>query len=407
MTPYQMVRERYSFPFELRPYQIDSVDNKLCPYRRAGLYDEPGTGKTATATFFSLYWHMMEGTAPYIVLLPPILLTQWERWLASIKDLKTGKPLTSAMYAGTPAQRKKVDLNRDYILTTYGLLKNDYEYLYDRLNPLNYGVLADEAHVIKNIESQTHKAVNLAPVDGAHDGADFGIPGQQQAHRVGPLGLQPPLHTLFGGKAAQALEVGRRERLQVAQHHGGHRIATGQLNLRKGVARVHGSDQRAQRQQHAAHMLGQHRANAHVGHVAALALVKTHQHLAFFHHVAHRKPGTVTVAPGGTFNRPQNGFRLDLAQMPKVVFQHPLLDGHLGGGVKMLHLAAPTGALMQTEVWAAGPYALGRFDVDSRQTGLFPVVFASVRMGTDLLERQRALNEHHLAIGPAGDALGI
>ncbi len=159
MTPYQMVRERYSFPFELRPYQIDSVDNKLCPYRRAGLYDEPGTGKTATATFFSLYWHMMEGTAPYIVLLPPILLTQWERWLASIKDLKTGKPLTSAMYAGTPAQRKKVDLNRDYILTTYGLLKNDYEYLYDRLNPLNYGVLADEAHVIKNIESQTHKAV--------------------------------------------------------------------------------------------------------------------------------------------------------------------------------------------------------------------------------------------------------
>lgn len=159
MTPYDKVKERYALPFELRPYQTNSVNNLLCPYQRAGLYDEPGTGKTAAATVFSLYWHLMEGTGPYIVLLPPILIPQWGAWLAAITDLATGKSLSSVAYTGTPAQRKKLDLNQDYILTTYGLLKNDYEYLYDWLSSRPYGVLADEAHVIKNIESQTHKAV--------------------------------------------------------------------------------------------------------------------------------------------------------------------------------------------------------------------------------------------------------
>jgi hypothetical protein len=98
---------------------------------------------------------------------------------------------------------------------------------------------------------------------------------------------------------------------------------------------------------------------------------------------------------------------LHLAQVPQVVFQHPLLDGHLGRHVQVLHLAAAAGPGVQAEVRAAGAHALGRFAVDGRQAGLFPVVLLAVGVGADQLGGQGAIDEHHLAVGLAGHALGI
>ena len=49
MTFYEVVREQFEFPFELRPYQIQEV-NDLCEFDRAGYYWEPGSGKTAGST---------------------------------------------------------------------------------------------------------------------------------------------------------------------------------------------------------------------------------------------------------------------------------------------------------------------------------------------------------------------
>ena len=93
--------------------------------------------------------------------------------------------------------------------------------------------------------------------------------------------------------------------------------------------------------------------------------------------------------------------------MPEIVFQHALLDGHLGAHVQMLHLAAAAGAGMQAEVGAAGAHALGRFAVDGRQAGGFPVVLLAVHVGRDQLGGQSPVDEHHLAIGLAGHALGF
>jgi hypothetical protein len=99
-------------------------------------------------------------------------------------------------------------------------------------------------------------------------------------------------------------------------------------------------------------------ADLHVGHIAALALVKPDQHLTLFVHMAHRQARPVAVAPGGSFNGAQHGFWFDLAQVPEVVFQHPLFDSDLRRLMQVLHLAAATGTTVQAEMRATWPNAL-------------------------------------------------
>lgn len=160
MTPYETVRERWAFPFELRPIQVDGT-NYLCQYPRAGYYFQPGVGKTACSSHQALYFRETSGVRQWMVLMPPILLDQWDRWLRSITHLATGKPLTTTVYEGTPKKRHALNLNADFVLLSYGLLKNDFERLYAHFEGKSLGVIADEATAVKNIESDNHKAVAL------------------------------------------------------------------------------------------------------------------------------------------------------------------------------------------------------------------------------------------------------
>jgi len=208
-------------------------------------------------------------------------------------------------------------------------------------------------------------------------------------------------------KSAQLVQVAGAQRLQVAQHQRGDLVATGQLNLRAGLYRVHRGNELAQRHQHGIDMGRQHRAFAHVGHIAALALVKAHQHRALLVHMPHRQARAVAVAPGRAFDRPQDVLGPHLAQVPQVVLQHPLLHRHLRADVQVLHLAAATGAGMQAEMRAAGLDALGRLMVNRRHRALLPVVLLAVHVRAHHFERERAFHEHHLAIGAVGNALGL
>lgn len=160
MTPYEIVRERFAFPFELRKLQVDMV-NDLCQYPRAGYYAEPGCGKTSMATHQAVYYAITGGVRKWLIVMPPILLEQWDRWLRSVTNLNTGQPLTTTVYEGTVKQREKLDLNSDFLLVSYGLLKNDFEKLYAHFEGKPTGVIADEATAIKNTASDTHKAVAL------------------------------------------------------------------------------------------------------------------------------------------------------------------------------------------------------------------------------------------------------
>jgi len=210
-----------------------------------------------------------------------------------------------------------------------------------------------------------------------------------------------------GGKSAQPGFVTVAQIFHMPQHQRGDAVATGQLNLRNGLFRVQAGDECAQRQQHVADMRRQHWAAFHVSHVAAFALMKAHQHLAFFAHIAHRQARPVAVAPGRTFNGAHQVVGFDFADVLKVVFKHPLLDRDLRGDVQMLHFAAAARARVQAKVGAARRDALRRFTVNLHHHGFFKRRFFAVHIGRDQLVWQRTFNEHHLAISAVGDALCV
>ena len=226
-------------------------------------------------------------------------------------------------------------------------------------------------------------------------------------HRVRAFGLQPPLHLVLGGKCPQQGFVALAQGFQMAQHQSRDLVAAGQLQLGQGFAGLHLPNQGAQWQQHATDMRRQHRAHFHVGDVTAFALMESDQHFAFFDHVTHRQTCAVTVAPSRPLNGAQHGFGFDFAQVPQVVFEHPLLDGHLGRSLQVLHLAAAAGAGVQTKIRAAWPYALRRLVVNLGDGTLLPVVLFAVHIDRHQLKGQGPFNEHDFAVRAAGDALGI
>ena len=232
-----------------------------------------------------------------------------------------------------------------------------------------------------------------------------------------PFGLQPPLQAGLGGrKGAQAALVGLRKRLHVAHHQGddaglavlaGAHVTHGKFELGNRFHRIHGLNQLAQRQQHGTHAGRKHGADLHVGHIAALALVESDQHCPLFSHKAHRQARAVAVAPSRALDGPNHVVRLELADVPEVVFQHALFDCHLGPYVQMLHLAAAAGAFMQAEVRAGRLHPLGGFGVDLGERAFLETGFAAVHLCTYHLKGQSAFNEYHLAIGAVGHALGF
>ncbi|TSE18633.1 hypothetical protein Tigna_02507 [Tepidimonas ignava] len=230
----------------------------------------------------------------------------------------------------------------------------------------------------------------------------------EPVHAVGSGGLQPPLDGrlgMGGGKGAQQVPVVLVQRLQVAQHQRGDTFAAGQLDLRTALTGVQPHDQRAQGLQQRADRRRQHGAGVHVGHVAAFALVETHEHRAFAWHVAHRQPGTPAVAPRRPGDGRQHPLRSHLAQALQVVFQRTLLDRHLRAGVDVLHFAAAARARMQAEVGAARRHPQRRGAVDRDGLGGFPLWFAPRHTHLGPLAGQGAFDKHHLALGTAPHAV--
>lgn len=130
--------------------------------RRNGcIFTTGNSGKTAGSTHWALF-RSLEGKADqWVVVMPPILLDQWAKWLRSVKHADTGKSLTVTVYRGTPKQRSQLDLTADFILVSYQVFKNDFEYLYSFFQNRLIGGICDEAQALKNITTQTHKAVRL------------------------------------------------------------------------------------------------------------------------------------------------------------------------------------------------------------------------------------------------------
>lgn len=159
MTPYEMIIERYKLPFCLYEYQILTV-NALAPLRKTGHYLSVGVGKTATSTACALYKFLIGDAQKAIVLMPPILLTSWYRWLSSISG-------TSAMiYRGSPKARLKLSFDTDFVLMSYQVFKLDQARILAEFDNRSTVLICDEATAVKNSSSATHKVVRDFSLDG-------------------------------------------------------------------------------------------------------------------------------------------------------------------------------------------------------------------------------------------------
>lgn len=154
MTPYELVTQRYLLPIEGYPFQQAAI-NELAPLPRSALYWEPGLGKTYGSTICALY-HREFGAHKTLVIMPPILIPTWSRWLARVKRVD-GSPVKVVAYRGSPAERRAMQLEGDFILMSMQIFKKDYERIhhdtiFDRLH-----IILDEAQCIKNVGSQNYK----------------------------------------------------------------------------------------------------------------------------------------------------------------------------------------------------------------------------------------------------------
>jgi hypothetical protein len=132
------------------PYGWQEEDAEvLVGFSRIGVFLPVGSGKTFMLTYIMLAWDLDH----YVIILPPILVPQWVKWLNSIPGIGG-----AVAYRGSPKQRKEIDpLQFRWWIMSYVIFKNDYDRLLKLLHSKRYALGIDEAHSIKNSASQLHK----------------------------------------------------------------------------------------------------------------------------------------------------------------------------------------------------------------------------------------------------------
>tara|TARA_A100001015_G_scaffold242731_1_gene277405 strand:- start:1242 stop:3905 length:2664 start_codon:yes stop_codon:yes gene_type:complete len=140
------------FDGELRDYQTYGVKwlSFLNQYKFGGiLADDMGLGKTVQTIAFTT---SIEQTAPYLIIGPTNVIYNWEKEIDKFTKRKK-----TVIYGG--GQREKLlpkVAKSNYVITSYGILKNDIELL--KSIPFE-AIFIDEAQHIKNPKTQISKAV--------------------------------------------------------------------------------------------------------------------------------------------------------------------------------------------------------------------------------------------------------
>ena len=141
--------------FTLADKQVAGIE-ELAAYPRNANFSEVGTGKTVMSTAVSL----MAGKDTTLVLVPPIIIPQWCKWLRRFTDSVTD-------YRGTPTERRKLNITARFVVMSHAIFRMDYEKLYHALNSYDLEVIVDEAHSLKNPSSILYK--NVARLSVGHN----------------------------------------------------------------------------------------------------------------------------------------------------------------------------------------------------------------------------------------------
>ena len=135
-------------PFEPAKLQMeDALTGYLC--ERFGLYYDVGGGKTLVATLIAMMLDL-----PTVVVMPHILLPQWERWL-----IRARVPEDQIYIYYGPKRDRLCLRNKKWVLTSHAIFRQDAQVFRERYKGWKTTLLLDEAQVFKDISTKIHKAV--------------------------------------------------------------------------------------------------------------------------------------------------------------------------------------------------------------------------------------------------------
>ena len=131
-------------------------------------------------------------------------------------------------------------------------------------------------------------------------------------------------------------------------------------------------------------------------------LPEAHHHPALARDVLDTEACAATVAPHRTGQRLERASGFDVAEARQVLEQLRLLVGELGRRIEVLQRTAAAGAVVR----ARGRHALGARHEHGLEHALVEVAMTTDAPQHDALTRQRAGDEHGLAVDPR-DSVGL